>query len=58
MANTLRLSAALFEAGRHHELVLLPNVTHMASARSVEENLLLLELDFLRRSLGLTPGSG
>jgi dipeptidyl-peptidase 4 len=51
VAHTLRLSAALFEAGRHHELVLLSNVTHMAGARSVEENLLHLELDFLRRSL-------
>lgn len=53
VAHTLRLSAALFEAGRHHELVLLSNVTHMAGARSVEENLLRLELDFLRRSLAL-----
>ena len=51
VAHTLRLSAALFEAGRHHELLLLSNVTHMAGARSVEENLLHLELDFLRRSL-------
>ncbi len=51
VAHTLRLSAALFEAGRHHELILLSNVTHMAGARSVEENLLHLELDFLRRSL-------
>jgi dipeptidyl-peptidase-4 len=52
VAHTLRLSAALFEAGRHHELVLLSNVTHMAGARFVEQNLLDLELDFLRRSLG------
>ncbi len=51
VAHTLRLSAALFEAGRHHELVLLSNVTHMAGARFVEQNLLHLELDFLRRSL-------
>jgi dipeptidyl-peptidase-4 len=51
VAHTLRLSAALFEAGRRHELVLLSDVTHMAGARSVEENLLRLELDFLRRSL-------
>lgn len=51
VAHTLRLSAALFEAGRHHELVLLSKVTHLAGGRSVEENLLHLELDFLRRSL-------
>jgi dipeptidyl-peptidase-4 len=55
VAHTVRLSAALLEAGRRHELVLLPNVTHMSNARSTEERLLLLELDFLRRSLGMTP---
>jgi dipeptidyl-peptidase 4 len=56
VAHTLRLSAALFEAGRRHEVVLLPNVSHMPSARSTEKPLLLLELDFLRRSLGVAPG--
>jgi dipeptidyl-peptidase 4 len=54
VAHTLRFSAALFEAGRRHEVVLLPDVTHMSSARSTEERLLALELDFLRRSLELT----
>ena len=29
VANTLRFSAALFEAGRFHELVLIPNATHL-----------------------------
>jgi dipeptidyl-peptidase 4 len=54
VAHTLRFSAALFEAGRPHEVVLLPDVTHMSSARSTEERLLALELDFLRRSLEIT----
>jgi dipeptidyl-peptidase 4 len=57
-AHTLRLSAALFEAGRRHELVLLPKETHMARSETVAENILLLQLDFLRRSLGLDGGEG
>ena len=51
VANTLRLSAALFEAGRHHELVLIPNATHLARSTAVTENLLRVQLDFLRRTL-------
>jgi dipeptidyl-peptidase-4 len=52
-AHTLRLSAALFEAGRPHELTLLPNVTHLSRSEAATENLLRLQLDFLRRSLRL-----
>jgi dipeptidyl-peptidase-4 len=48
-AHTLRLSAALFEAGRQHELVLLPSGTHR---QTNEEAILRLEADFLRRTLG------
>ncbi|HEX2424989.1 MAG TPA: prolyl oligopeptidase family serine peptidase [Actinomycetota bacterium] len=50
VANTLQLSAALFAAGRHHELVLLPTGTHR---HSNEEAVLRLEADFLRRALRL-----
>jgi dipeptidyl-peptidase-4 len=53
-AHTLRLSAALVEAGRHHELVILPSGTHR---QTNEEAVLRLELDFLRRSLGLARPS-
>jgi dipeptidyl-peptidase-4 len=52
-AHTLQLSAALFEAGRRHELTLLPNVTHLARSEAATENLLRLQLDFLRRALRL-----
>ena len=55
-AHSLRLSAALFDAVRPHELILLPKVTHMSARRSTERNLLALELDFLRRWLRETPG--
>ena len=36
------------------ELLPLSGVTHMTSQEVVAENLLLLQLDFLRRSLGLS----
>jgi dipeptidyl-peptidase-4 len=54
-AHTLRFSAALFESGRRHEVVLLPDTTHLSRAESTTENLLLLQLDFLRRALRLDP---
>ena len=53
VANTLRLSAALFEAGRHHELLLIPNATHMTRSTAVTENLLRVQLEFLKRTLGV-----
>jgi len=53
VANTLRLSTALFEAGRHHELLLIPNATHMTRSDAVTENLLRVQLEFLTRSLGV-----
>ena len=53
VANTLRLSAALFEAGKRHELVLIPNATHLTRSTAVTENLLRVQLDFLKRSLGV-----
>jgi dipeptidyl-peptidase-4 len=53
VAHTLRLSSALLAAGRPHEVLPLSGVTHMTPQETVAENLLLLQLDFLRRSLGL-----
>lgn len=53
VANTIRLSAALLAAGRPHRLILIPGATHMADHLEVAKNLLLLQLDFLRRALGL-----
>jgi len=52
-AHSLRLSSALLAAGRPHEVLPLTGVTHMASGEVVAENLLLLQLDFLRRALHL-----
>ena len=48
-AHTLQLSSALLAAGKPHEVLPLVGVTHMASQEVVAENLLLHQLDFLRR---------
>ncbi|WP_171107452.1 MULTISPECIES: prolyl oligopeptidase family serine peptidase [unclassified Streptomyces] len=53
VAHSLRLSTALLAAGRPHELLPLSGVTHMTPQETVAENLLLLQLDFLKRSLGM-----
>ncbi len=54
VAHSLRLSSALLAAGRPHSMLPLTGVTHMASQEEVAENLLLLQVDFLRTALGLT----
>jgi dipeptidyl-peptidase-4 len=56
VANTLRLSRALTEAGRLHSVVPLSGVTHMTTQESVAENLLLLQVRFLKQALGLGDG--
>jgi dipeptidyl-peptidase-4 len=53
VAHSLRLSSALLAAGRPHEVLPLSGVTHMTPQETVAENLLRLQLDFLRRSLRL-----
>ncbi len=51
VAHSLRLSSALLAAGRPHTVLPLSGVTHMASQEEVAENLLLLQVDFLRAAL-------
>jgi len=41
----------LLAAGRPHETLMLSNVTHMTPQEEVAENLLLLQVEFLRRHL-------
>ncbi|HYY78449.1 MAG TPA: prolyl oligopeptidase family serine peptidase [Actinomycetes bacterium] len=52
-AHTLRLSALLLAAGRPHGVLPLSGVTHLAAQEAVAENLLHLQLAFLRTALGL-----
>jgi dipeptidyl-peptidase-4 len=54
-AHTLRFSEALLAAGRPHMVLPLSRVTHMTPQEAVAENLLLLQLAFLRDAL--SPGS-
>ena len=56
VANSLRLSRALLEAGKPHTFLPISGATHMAKEPEVAEHLLLLELRFLREALGLGSG--
>lgn len=49
MAHTLRLSSALLAQGLFHEVLPLSDVTHFTPSVTINTNLLLHELDFLRR---------
>ncbi|OIQ75408.1 prolyl tripeptidyl peptidase precursor [mine drainage metagenome] len=51
VAHSLQFSSALLAAGKPHEFLPLSGVTHMASQEEVAENLLLLQVDFLKRHL-------
>jgi dipeptidyl-peptidase-4 len=51
VAHSLKFSAALFEAGRFHEIVLIPNATHLTRSTAVTENIVRVQLDFLKRHL-------
>ncbi len=56
VANTLRMSSALLAAGRPHRVLPLSGVTHMTPQEDVAENLLLLQVDFLTETLGISAG--
>ncbi|EFA22345.1 prolyl oligopeptidase family serine peptidase [Bifidobacterium gallicum] len=49
IANSLRLSQALMEAGKAHTFLPLVGVTHMTNEPDVAQNLLTLQRDFLQR---------
>ena len=52
-AHTLQMSRVLLEAGRSHTVLPLSGVTHMTPQEVVAENLLLLQVAFIRQSLGI-----
>ena len=52
-AHTFQLSQALLEAGKTHEVLPLSGVTHMTPQETVAENLLRVQLRFLKKSLGI-----
>jgi dipeptidyl-peptidase-4 len=51
LAHALRLSAALTASARPHTVLPLPGVSHMPTDEGTTENLLLLQVDFLRKAL-------
>ncbi len=53
VAHSLRLSSLLLAAGYPHSVLPLSGVTHMTPQEVVAENLLLLQVAFLRRALGI-----
>jgi dipeptidyl-peptidase 4 len=53
VAHTLQLSRRLTEAGRPHSMIPLSGVTHVTTKETVAENLLLLQVRFLREALGI-----
>jgi dipeptidyl-peptidase-4 len=52
-AHTLQLSATLLAAGRPHEVLPLSNTTHMTPQEEIAENILLLQVEFLKRHLSV-----
>jgi len=54
-AHSLLLSQRLTEHGRSHTFLPLTGVTHMTPQEEVAENLLLLQVEFLRGALKLSP---
>jgi dipeptidyl-peptidase-4 len=58
VAHTLRMSSALLAAGRPHSVLPLSGVTHMTPQEDVAENLLLLQVGFLREALGVSSPPG
>lgn len=61
-AHTLQFSTALLAAGAPHRVLPLSGVTHMTPQAVVAENLLWLQLQFLREALGMdqtgSPATG
>ena len=53
VAHSLRLSSALLAAGYPHQVLPLSGVTHMTPQEVVAENMLLLQVAFLREALGM-----
>jgi dipeptidyl-peptidase-4 len=52
VAHTLSFSQRLTESGRLHAVLPLTGITHMTPQEAVAENLLTVQVEFLRRALG------
>lgn len=57
VTHALQMSKALMEAGRRHSMIPLSGITHRPTNERAAEAMLMIEVDFLRRSLELkVPG--
>ncbi len=57
VAHSLRMSKALMEAGRGHSMIPLSGITHRPTDERAAESMLMIEVAFLRRALGVPlPG--
>jgi dipeptidyl-peptidase-4 len=54
VTHALQMSKALMEAGRRHAMIPLSGITHRPIDPAAAENMMKIEVDFLRRSLGIT----
>jgi dipeptidyl-peptidase-4 len=52
-AHTLQLSQRLTESGRLHAVLPLTGITHMTPQEAVAENLLAIQVEFIRQALGI-----
>ena len=57
VAHSLRLSSALLAAGYPHSVLPLSGVTHMTPQEVVAENMLTIQVDFLKEALGFPAAS-
>jgi dipeptidyl-peptidase-4 len=57
-AHSLRLSSALLAAGYPHSVLPLSGITHMTPQEAVAENMLLLQVAFLKQALGRPAAAG
>jgi len=53
VTHALQMSKALMEAGRRHAMIPLSGITHRPIDPAAAENMMKIEVDFLRRSLGI-----
>ena len=58
VAHSLRMSKALMEAGRRHSMIPLSGITHRPVDETAAENMLTIEVGFLRTALGVSPSAG
>ncbi len=55
VTHSLQMSKALMEAGRRHTMIPLSGITHRPTDEAAAEHMMQIEVEFLRRALGVAP---